>query len=1106
MTKTNRKAPQQATKPQTKGKPQQRVRGKTRRHVWFHLRAAWLIFMVPLIFLIAAAIMIIDRDITAPSWVVSRIEERAQTVLNGGRLQFGEIFIRIGSDLHPRIRLVDTQLYDESGLTIARIPSVDGLVSPRGIIFKREMLFQEVALSGAQINLRRAGDGSVSLAFGSGAGEVGQAGSLPELLDQADQVFERPALEALETIHADGLIVNFDDARAGRSWIVDGGVLDLDLRENQTVLQGDFSLLSGRAGVTTVGLFYASPRGSRASTINVNLNDAIASDVASQSPALSWLAEVDAPVSIALRTELDEAGALGPLDASLDIGAGALQPNPATRPVSFDGVKALLTYQPARHRIAFTNVEVDGEWGHVEAAGEAYLRQFANGLPQSMLGQLRFSNVSLNPAELYPAPLSIPQAAVDLRLRLDPFAIDIGQVVMTDGATQLSASGDVQATPEGWRVAIDASADEISPAKVLGFWPPSFKPGSRRWVENNITAGRLFDITAGLRIAHDTPRKVAVGFEFENAGVRFMRRMPPISGGRGIFSLIDNEMVISADGGVVSAAQGGQLDIGGSVFSIPDIRVRDAPAELDLAADGTVTAVLSMLNQPPFEFLDKAGRPVTLADGRAAVSGELRFPLKGGMTPDELFFDVGADVRSVRSETLISGRTIAASRMSVRADRAGLTIAGPVRVGAVPMDAIWEKKFGAEFAGSSELRADVRLSQDFLDEFGIALPSGTVAGETVGQLQMALVQDRAPTFRLTSDLRGARLVLPAVGWSKAARTQGELRVVGRLGAAPEISELSISGGGLSAQGRITFDGGRLDAAQFSRVRLGNWLDAPITLRGRGSGQTVGVEIDGGKIDLRQASFGASDGEGGPVTIALDRLQVTEGISLTGFRGDFNGAGGFSGQFQAQVNGETAVRGTVAPRNGRSAVRIVSDDAGGVMRAAGFLRNAFGGSFDLTLLPAGGEGTFDGILAMRSLRVRDAPAIASLLDAISVVGLLQQLDGQGLSFDGVDARFRLDPTQVTVTEASAVGPGLGISLDGIYTLASKQMDFQGVVSPFYLVNSIGSVLTRRGEGLIGFNFTLVGPVNNPRVGVNPLSVFTPGMFRDIFRRPAPEVSQ
>jgi hypothetical protein len=69
-----------------------------------------------------------------------------------------------------------------------------------------------------------------------------------------------------------------------------------------------------------------------------------------------------------------------------------------------------------------------------------------------------------------------------------------------------------------------------------------------------------------------------------------------------------------------------------------------------------------------------------------------------------------------------------------------------------------------------------------------------------------------------------------------------------------------------------------------------------------------------------------------------------------------------------------------------------------------------------------------------------------------------------------------------------------------------MDFQGVVSPIFLLNGIGSFLTRPGEGLIGFNFTLRGPADSARVAVNPLSALTPGMFRDIFRRPPPQVGE
>jgi hypothetical protein len=403
--------------------------------------------------------------------------------------------------------------------------------------------------------------------------------------------------------------------------------------------------------------------------------------------------------------------------------------------------------------------------------------------------------------------------------------------------------------------------------------------------------------------------------------------------------------------------------------------------------------------------------------------------------------------------------------------------------------------------------ANVALTQAFLDEFNIALPSGMVTGDGRADLAIDLATGSPPAFALQSDLRGLRLALPAIGWVKSASRDGNLQVNGSLGAVPRIDQLIISGGGLQANGRISLsDSGRFEAATFNQVQIGNWFNAPVTIRGRGTGQSVGITVNGGSLDLRRANFGSSGGEGGPMQVSLDRLQITEGIALTGFRGDFNGAGGFSGQFNGQVNGAVAVSGIVAPSNGRTAVRVTSDNAGAVVRAAGFLDNAVGGSLDLRLLPTGDEGTYDGYLAINDIRVRDAPTIAALLDAISVVGLLQQLDGQGLSFEDVDARFRLTPDQVIVTQASAVGPGLGISIDGIYTLATKQIDLQGVVSPLYFLNGIGSFLTRRGEGLIGFNFNIRGTTSAPQVSVNPLSALTPGMFRELFRRPPPEVSE
>ena len=1098
MTSAERSDPDDAPAPRPR-------RGRKRRAAWHGLRVTWWVLLAPVLALGIAALLMIERDITAPSWVKDRVSARAEELLGGGSLEFGTILVRMGRDLHPRVTLQNSVLRDADGIVLARVAEVSGLLSPRGLAFERAALFQQVTLRGTQIALRRNRDGSVALAFDAGGRQVGAAPSLPALLDQIDTVFERPVLAALETIEIAGLVINYDDARSGRSWTVDGGSLILDLRDDRMVLTGAAALLSG-GGVTEFALRYDSPRGSREADFSVTVTDAPTGDIATQSAALSWLAALEAPLSAELSTSADAAGTLGPLRADLRLGPGRVSAGSGTAPLVFDGAEARLIYDPASERIGFDHVALASDWGDLTATGQALPRDIVAGLPQTLLGQFTFADLALNPLDLFDAPVPINEATLDLRLTLDPFHLEIGQAVVTGEGFTAATWGEAMATPQGWQIAMDWEVPQITVEDLLAVWPVSVRPGTRLWLANNVAEGRLSDIAGGLRRSPETSPQVSMGFAFDGAEVRYLQTMPPIIGGRGYVSLVGSRFAVDLARGEVRAPQGGAIDMAGSTFTILDTTERPSTAEVELVYAGTITGVLSLLDQEPFRFLTRANRPVALADGLADGSASLRFPLRR-LAAGELRYSAEAILRRVRSDQLVPNRTLAASAVTLLADNDGLALSGPVTLDGIPARGRWSRPLGPGVEPRSEVTATLELSPRALEVFNIGLPPGSVSGEGEADLVLDLRPDRPADFTLVSDLTGVGLALPAIGWAKPRAERGRLLVSGTLGNPASVDRLEISGGGLDAEGRIDLTpDGRLDAARFTSVRLGNWLNAPITVRGRGPGRPVGVTLAGGSLDLRRARFGRGQGDGGPVSLALDRLQITDGIALTGFSGEFSGAGGFSGQFSGQVNGGPLVQGTVVPRNGRSAVRLLSEDAGGVARAAGILRNAVGGTLDLTLLPAGGEGTFDGALAVRGLRVRDAPSMAALLDAISVVGLLQQLDGQGLAFDEVDATFRLDPSTIVVTQASAVGPGLGISLDGIYLLASKRMDFQGVISPLYLINSIGSVLTRKGEGLIGFNFTLSGTADAPAVSVNPLSAFTPGMFRDIFRRPPPEVAQ
>ncbi len=254
-----------------------------------------------------------------------------------------------------------------------------------------------------------------------------------------------------------------------------------------------------------------------------------------------------------------------------------------------------------------------------------------------------------------------------------------------------------------------------------------------------------------------------------------------------------------------------------------------------------------------------------------------------------------------------------------------------------------------------------------------------------------------------------------------------------------------------------------------------------------------------------AGAAAQSMDAGPITAQLDKVIVTSTIQLAPMRANLTTAGGLQGSFDGRVNGGAAVSGTLIPHANGTAVKLKSNHAGQIATSMGVVKGATKGVMTLSLTPRQAEGEYDGVVKINNLKVQKVPLVAELLNAISVVGLIEQLNGPGLLFTEVFSRFRLTPERLLIAEASAVGPSLGLSADGTYGFAQSWFDIQGTVSPIYAVNVIGRPISKRGEGLIGFHYRMKGPSQAPDFSVNPLSVLTPGFFREIFRRPAPDLS-
>lgn len=1081
--------------------------------------AARLFCLFVIVGLIFAALALSGKPIPMPVWLVAEIEQRANTALAKtmpeAALALGGVEITVDSDWVPRLRLDDLRLLKANGQALLTLPDLRLTLDP-GALLKGQLRARSLKVVGAHVQILRDRDGKFDLSLGD-SGMQPEIRSLPELFDAVDRAFASPAAAHLTTIEAEALTLTLQDQGSGRRFDLGDGRLQLENRAAEVAAEVSLSLISSATPARAV-LTIVSQKTDDQARISAQIDGVAAKDVAALAAPFAWAELLDAPISGEIHTTL-RADGITALEASLSFGAGALQPSPEVRPIAFDSASMAMRFVPEQGRMDLTALSVQSPTLRVKASGHSYMTRadgsrifgaLAREVPDAYLTQLEFSQVMIDPQGLFQEPVEFSHGALDTRMRLQPFSLEIGQLALTEAGRRLSASGQVGADQQGWRAAVDLALNEIQHDRLVALWPVTLLPNTRLWVDKNVLSGALTDVRAALRIEPGAAPRLHLGYNFNDADVRFLATLPPIKAGDGYASVDGQTYTMVLSNGTVTPPEGGEINVAGSVFAIPDVTQKPAIAEITLKTQSSLTAALSLLDQPPFHFMSKADQPVTLGQGTAQIETHLRLPLQKKIALKDVQYQVAGTVSAFSSESVVPGRKITADSLAVSADTTGLTIAGAGQVGAVPFNVTYRQGFALDQKGRAQIDGSVTLSQKTASEFGLGLPDGMVSGQGRGIVKIALVRGQPGHLSLVSDLNNIGLTIPEVGWSKPAATKGQLRAEVRLGKPPLVESISLKAAGLEATGAVTMKaGGGLDVARFDRVRLGDWLDAPVEIRGRGQGKAVGLAVTGGTVDMRRmpsASQRKSSGKSGgsPLSLRLDSLRVSQSIALSNFRGDFSLSGGLNGNFIAGVNGKTQVKGTVVPARNGTAVRLLSDDAGAVLSAAGIFASARGGSLDVTLQPRPEPGSYDGVVQMGALRVRNTNVLAELLNAISVVGILEQLNGEGLLFNNVEASFLLTPNAVQVHHGAAVGASLGVSMAGVYKSANAELFMQGTISPIYMLNGIGAMLTRRGEGLFGFNYALRGTASDPQVDVNPLSILTPGMFREIFRSPAPVI--
>lgn len=153
------------------------------------------------------------------------------------------------------------------------------------------------------------------------------------------------------------------------------------------------------------------------------------------------------------------------------------------------GARSYFTYDPAREVLEFAELSVQSGWGSGVMQGQASLAGIRNGQLTGLTGQLRFTDLELNPRRLFEAPVKFPGVDADFDLRLKPFRLRLGEMLVRDGGSLIHFDGEIGAGPEGWDYDLNGRVDQVGVARVKELWPEALASKPREWVRDNLHEG-----------------------------------------------------------------------------------------------------------------------------------------------------------------------------------------------------------------------------------------------------------------------------------------------------------------------------------------------------------------------------------------------------------------------------------------------------------------------------------------------------------------------------------------------------------------------------------------------------------------------------------------
>ena len=147
---------------------------------------------------------------------------------------------------------------------------------------------------------------------------------------------------------------------------------------------------------------------------------------------------------------------------------------------------------------------------------------------------------------------------------------------------------------------------------------------------------------------------------------------------------------------------------------------------------------------------------------------------------------------------------------------------------------------------------------------------------------------------------------------------------------------------------------------------------------------------------------------------------------------------------------------------------------------------------------------EGTVKIDSFVVSDLPLLATLVNAMSPFGFVDLMN-KTMSFDHLKGKFRWRGDDIDLMQVNLPASAVGMNIEGRVNMNSGDANLTGTIVPFSMVNQvlnniplIGDLITGgEGQGVLAVSYSIKGRLGHPSIGVNPISLITPGFVRNLF---------